>query len=111
MAELIRKLTQTQLLAADPQAIELHEPGLVELDRDACPKGIDIVWLAAGRYGYRHDRIRRQIKGALDGIDRGADVACLRSGRRGDVIRRHPLVRGPQLVDMSQRQNNTRHSA
>jgi hypothetical protein len=51
MAELLRNLTQTQFFAANPQAIELNEPGLVELDRDACAKGVDIVWLAAGRYG------------------------------------------------------------
>jgi hypothetical protein len=46
IAELRCKLAQIQLLATNPQAIELHELGLVELDRDARPKAVDIVWLA-----------------------------------------------------------------
>src|SRR5262245_49258814 len=52
MAELIGKLAQAQLLAADPQAIELHELRLVELGRDPRPQGIDIVRRAARRQGH-----------------------------------------------------------
>jgi hypothetical protein len=52
IAELIRKLAQTQLLATEPKAIEMHRLGFVGLDRETCPDGVDIVWLAAGKFGY-----------------------------------------------------------
>ena len=84
----------------------VHEDAASGTDR-----AVEIIGLTIGRHGYRHNRAGRQIKGAPDGIDRGEDTACLRSGRCGDVIRWHPLVRGAQLIDMSQCQNNTRRPA
>jgi hypothetical protein len=39
MAELIREFAQAQTLVPDAQAIELHELGLVDLDRNPSPGG------------------------------------------------------------------------
>src|SRR5215207_11682783 len=65
-AKLIRKLAQGCSLSADPQAIELHKLGIVQLDRDACPESVEVIGAAIGRHGYRHNRAGGQIKGAPD---------------------------------------------
>src|ERR1035437_6656598 len=58
-AELICKFAQVQWLLAEAQAIELHQLGLVEIDRDARPECVEIIRLPAGRHSDRHDRIHR----------------------------------------------------
>ena len=99
MAELIRKFAQPQSLLADSQAIELHELGLVEFDRDPRPEGIEVVKLPAGRRSDRHDCVRRQVENTRDGIHGGTDGTSLRPRRRGDVIG-GPLFRGAQFIDI-----------
>src|SRR5262245_12334221 len=42
-AELTRKFAQAQSLAANAQPIELHQPGFVEIDRNAGPERINVV--------------------------------------------------------------------
>jgi len=111
MAKLVCELADAYSLSTDPQAIELHQSGIVQIDGDARPESVEVIGFSIGRHGYWHNRAVRQIKGPADGMDRGQDIACLRSGRSCEVIRRRLLVRGPQLIDMSQGQNNTRWPA
>ena len=74
MTKLVRKLAQAYALSADPQAIELHKLGVVQIDGDARPESVDVIGLTVGRHGNRHNRVGREIKGAPDGMDRGQNI-------------------------------------
>src|SRR4029450_13769648 len=50
IAKLVRKLTQAYSLSTDPQAIELHKPGIVQLDRDACPESVEVIRFTVGSH-------------------------------------------------------------
>ncbi len=51
MAKLMRKFAQAHALSPDPQAIELHKPGIVQLDRNACPESVEVIGFAISRHG------------------------------------------------------------
>src|SRR5262245_60929272 len=111
LAKLVRKLTHAYSLPADSQAIELHKSGIVQLDRDAAPESVEIVGFAIGWHGHRHDRAGGQIKGNCNRMDCSENIARLLFGRRREVIGGCPLVRGAQLVDMRERQDDMRRPA
>jgi hypothetical protein len=104
IGDLISELPQAQSLLADPQAIELHELGLVELARDPRPERVEIVWRLVGEaWGqpspapFRRILLRRRPGcGEIVAVGkgrRGASRSNLEGARQWVLPRRGPAPR------------------